>query len=100
MDLVDLIVEKRNEIKATCNKHGATDVRIFGSCARNDYDEKSDIDVLVRFEKEKGGWEFFDLLDALKADLEKQFGVKVDVVDEDGLRGAPRKIILQEAIAL
>ena len=49
MDLVDLIVENREQIKAACARHGATAVRVFGSCARADYDEKSDIDVLVRF---------------------------------------------------
>lgn len=48
MDLVDLIVEKRDTIKQTCAKYGATAVRVFGSCARDDYDGKSDIDVLVQ----------------------------------------------------
>ncbi len=49
MDLVDLIVEKREAIIAMCHKYGATNVRVFGSCARDDYDENSDVDILVDF---------------------------------------------------
>jgi uncharacterized protein len=41
MDPAELIREKRQEIKDICAKHGATAVRIFGSVARGDYDEKS-----------------------------------------------------------
>jgi len=34
MDLVDLMVEKKQDIKRTCARYGATAVRVFGSCAR------------------------------------------------------------------
>ncbi len=41
MDIVDQLVEKRDEILAICARHGASNVRVFGSCARDDYDEKA-----------------------------------------------------------
>jgi predicted nucleotidyltransferase len=96
MDLVDLIVEKRDAIVATCQKHGATNVRVFGSCARDDYDASSDIDVLVDF---VGNCDFGMLCDLQDA-LEKLMGVKVDVGTESMLRPRLRETVLSEAVAL
>src|SRR5947209_5376380 len=50
MDLAELIVGKRDQILAAADRHGAHDVRVFGSVARGDYDEDSDIDLLVDLE--------------------------------------------------
>lgn len=100
MDLVDLIVEKRDLIKATCERHGATAVRIFGSCARNDYDKRSDIDVLVRMPKTLRGFDYFGTLGNLEDELRDLLGVKVDLVDEASLKGKRGERILKEAIAL
>ena len=49
IDLFQLIQDKKSEIKAIAKKHGAYDVRIFGSVARKNFDENSDIDFLVNF---------------------------------------------------
>ncbi len=100
MDLVDLIVENRDAIKATCAKYSATIVRIFGSCARDDYDEKSDIDVLVRFPDTLNGFDYFGALGDLEDDLKILLGVDVDVVDEASLKGKTRDRILKEAVSL
>jgi predicted nucleotidyltransferase len=100
MDLVDLIVEKRDAIKAACAKYGATAVRVFGSCARNDYDDKSDIDVLVRFRADVKGFDYFGALGDLEDELKALMGVNVDVVDEASLKGKTRDRILKEAVAL
>ena len=47
MTLDDLLKTKRNEILAVAARHGAHNVRIFGSVARGEADERSDIDLLL-----------------------------------------------------
>jgi len=96
MDLVDLIVEKREAIIATCHKYGAANVRVFGSCARDDYNENSDVDILVDF---KGRFDFGTLCE-LQDELEKLMGCKVDLGTESMLRPRVRDTVLQEAVAL
>jgi predicted nucleotidyltransferase len=96
MDLVDLIIENRQAIIATCKEHGATNVRVFGSCATDDYHELSDIDLLVDF---PGGFEFGVLCD-LQESLEKLLGRKVDLGTESMLRPRIREDILAQAVAL
>lgn len=58
-------------------------VWLFGSFARNDYDEKSDIDILVEidFNNMKSGWDFVNW----HLDIEKLVQRKVDVVSTGGL---------------
>jgi uncharacterized protein len=96
MDLVDLIVEKRQSIKQTCARFGATSVRVFGSCARDDYREDSDVDILVDF---KGAWDLGTLC-ALQDELEKLLGRKVDLGTESMLRPRVRETVLAEAVTL
>ena len=96
MDLVDLIVERREKIIAVCNKYGATNVRVFGSCARDDYNENSDVDFLVRF---IAPYDYGDLF-KLQEELEKLLGRKVDVGTDEMLRGHIRDHVLREAVAL
>jgi uncharacterized protein len=96
MDLVDLIVEKREAIIATCHKYGATNVRVFGSCARDDYNENSDVDFLVRF---TAPYDYGDLF-MLQEELEKLLGHKVDVGTDEMLRDHIREHVLAEAVAL
>ena len=93
MDLVNLLKEKRVEILTAAKRHGARHVRIFGSVARGDFDEKSDLDFLVEMEPGRS------LLDhaALLLDLEKLLGCKVDVVSDKGIKPRMRERVLKEA---
>jgi predicted nucleotidyltransferase len=50
MALEELLKEKREAILCICAKHGARNVRVFGSVARGEADEQSDIDLLVDME--------------------------------------------------
>lgn len=101
MNLAELLAEKKHAIKVVCAKYGASDVRVFGSVARGDFDEKSDIDILIRLDSSKlEGMRYFGVLDELQEDLEKLLGRKVDLVDEKGLREKIRHKVLSEAIAL
>jgi len=101
MDLAELTYEKRQEIKDICAKHGVTAVRVFGSVARGDYNEKSDIDILINLDTSNlKDLRYFSVLGELQEDLEALLECKVDVVDERGLRDSIREFVLKDAIAL
>ena len=96
MDLQFLLHQKREDILATAARYGAYDVRIFGSIARGEADEASDIDLLVNLEP---GRSLMDL-GGLLYDLQNLLGTDVDVVTEKGLRSRFREQVLNEAISL
>ena len=77
-------------------RHGAFNIRVFGSVARGDSDEKSDVDFLVDMES---GRSLLDL-GGLLFDLQDLLGIPVDVVTEKGLRPRIRERILHEARSL
>jgi Predicted nucleotidyltransferases len=96
MTLEALLKAKRDEILQVCAKYGARNVRVFGSVARGEADEQSDIDLLVEFEPNRS------LLDhaGLFVELQELLGVKVDVVSDRGLKPRIRQRVSQEAIPL
>jgi predicted nucleotidyltransferase len=96
MPLQELIRVRREDILHTAARYGASNVRIFGSVARGNPDEQSDIDFLVDME---AGRSLFDL-GGLLTDLENLLGCSVDVVTEKGLRDRIRMQVLKEAIPL
>jgi predicted nucleotidyltransferase len=91
-----LLELRRAEILAIAARHGARNVRIFGSVARGDARPDSDIDFLVDMEP---GRSLFDM-GGLLYDLRALLGVEVDVVTEKGLRPRIRETVLREAIRL
>ena len=70
--------------------------------ARGDYNEKSDIDILINLEsvKESQGFHYLGVLERLHEALEKLFGRKVDVIDEGDLRDEIRDEVLSDSILL
>ena len=96
MGIDELIVGKREDILRVAARHGARKVRVFGSVARGEADETSDIDFLVELEP---GRTLFDL-GGLLMDLRDLLGREVDVVTERGLKTRIRTRVLQEAVAL
>jgi predicted nucleotidyltransferase len=92
----DIVKEKREEILTIARRHGAFNVRVFGSVARGDADEKSDIDLLVDLDADRS---LFDL-GALVVELNESMGRHVDVVTERGLRERVRERVVGEAVAL
>ena len=96
MGLTELLREKRQEILKIAAKHGAYNVRIFGSVARGEADEASDVDILVELGPDRS------LLDlgGFLTDLEDLLGRRVDVVTERGLRQRIRDRVLNEAVPL
>ncbi|MGH9552316.1 MAG: nucleotidyltransferase family protein [Terriglobales bacterium] len=96
MDVAKLLKEKREEILVIAARRGAYNVRVFGSVARGNSQESSDIDFLVDLEHGR------TLLDigGLLMDLSKLLGCDVDIVTEKGLNEDFRDDVLKEAIPL
>jgi hypothetical protein len=88
--------QKREEILAIGRRYGAYDIRIFGSVARGDAGESSDLDLIVRFDPDRSLFDHGGLL----MDLQELLGVKVDVISEAGMRERFRDHVLKEAIPL
>jgi hypothetical protein len=80
--LAQLVVERRQDILAAVRRHRGRSVSVFGSVARGEDREGSDIDFLVEFEPDAS---LFDLM-YLEDDLGELLGVPVDVVSVGGLR--------------
>lgn len=74
--------------------HGARDVRVFGSAARGEEADGSDVDFLVSLEP---GRTLLDLA-RLELRLEALLGRRVDVVTESGLRDPVRSAALRDAV--
>ena len=96
MGIQEIIADKKTQILALATKHGAFNIRIFGSVANGTADESSDIDFLVDMEK---GRSLLDL-GGLLMDLQELLGRKVDVVTEKGLRERIREVVINQAVQL
>ena len=93
MKIEELLKAKREEIIEIARKHGAYNLRIFGSLARGEGNEQSDIDFLVEVDPVHSPW----FPAGLVADLEDLLGVPVDVVTRDGLHWFIKERVLEEA---
>ena len=97
MKLREQLQEKREEILEIAAKHGAFNVRIFGSVARGEETETSDIDFLIDYDLDKitpwfpGG---------LLMDLKDLLGCEIDIVTEKGLSHLIKDRVMAESIAL
>ena len=85
--------EKREALIALADQYKAENVRVFGSMARGEENENSDVDLLVHF---RDGASLFDLMD-LKEDTEELLGLEVDIVSDRGLSPLLASRILGEA---
>jgi uncharacterized protein len=96
MNLTETLKTNREKILEVSAKYGARNIRVFGSAARGDFSQNSDIDFLVDMESGRS------LLDmgGLLMELQKLLGCKVDVVSTKGLRQRIRESVLREAISL
>lgn len=96
MTISKAIQTKRDVIVALAAKHGARNVRVFGSVARDEAGPQSDVDILVDLDPDRS------LLDlgGLLMDLEELLGRKVDVATEKGLHWYIRDKVLKEAVRL
>lgn len=96
MELHERLTLHRDQLLAIAARYGARNVRVFGSVARREESEESDIDLLVDLEP---GRTPFDL-GGLVHDLMELLGCPVDVVTDGGLQGRFREQVQQDATAL
>ena len=96
MRVEQLLQDKREEIIGLAARHGALNVRVFGSVARGEARPDSDVDFLVDLES---GRSLFDL-GGLLTDLQNLLGCKVDVITEKALRPRVRERVKSEAVPL
>jgi predicted nucleotidyltransferase len=85
----------RAKILALAEKHGTSNVRVFGSVAREEVQADSDVDFLIDLEQGRS------LLDhiGLKQDLEDLLGRSVDVAESVTLHDLIRDRVLRDAIS-
>jgi len=90
------VIQKKEVILRLAGEHGARDVRLFGSVARDESTPSSDVDLLVRMDRERS------LLDriALIQDLQEVLRCNVDVVNDQALAPSIRDQVLAEAVTL
>lgn len=92
---------RRNEVQEILHSHreelglfGVRSIRLFGSVARNEAAEESDVDLLVQFDHVPT----FSGFMKLKIFLEDLLGHKVDLVTESGLRERVRPYVERDAV--
>ncbi len=96
MPLLEEIKQNRDLILAIAARHGAKNVRIFGSVARGEEGRDSDIDFLVGMEEGRSLLDFI----AFQQDAEDLLKRKVDVIDEEGIFHLLKDRILKEAMPI
>ena len=96
MRLDDFIQARRETILQIAQRHGVGRIRVFGSVARGETTENSDLDLLIDVTGLTTPW----FPGGLVAELEALLGRRVDVVEPDALRKELRDRVLQEAVPL
>jgi predicted nucleotidyltransferase len=84
---------RKEEIEAIAKRYRALNIRVFGSVVRGDFEEGSDIDLLVSFGPGASLLDQAGLMD----DLKEALGISVDVVSDRALNHYLRDKILAEA---
>jgi predicted nucleotidyltransferase len=95
-DLRALVHSHRDTLETALGRLGASQIRLFGSVARGDSNQTSDIDLLVRLDAGVGLF----ALARMRGEAERILGVVVDVVPEDSLKPDVRESVLADAVAL
>ena len=94
MNSLESLSSRRADILELAAKHGAKQIRIFGSVARGEADENSDVDFLVEMEPGRSLMDMGGLL----MDLRDLLGREVDVVSVKGLKARIRDRVLRESV--
>ena len=91
---VDDIARRRlgvepEQIAEMCRKWRVAELSLFGSVLRDDFNDNSDVDLLVVFEP-NDGWNLWDLMHC-ENEFAALFGRKVDLVEKSALRNRFRR---------
>ncbi|MDD2932514.1 MAG: nucleotidyltransferase family protein [Methylotenera sp.] len=96
MNTLELIRSKKSDILAIATRHGAKNVRVFGSVARGEDTDTSDVDLLVSMEKNRT---LYDLI-GLQQEIQDILNRNVDVLTDRSINRYLQAQILQEATLL
>lgn len=96
MNIKKLLQQKRDDISNIAARHGAYNIRIFGSVVRGEFGPDSDIDFLIDAGPTTSSWFPAGLI----LDLEEILGYRVEVVTEKALNPYIRDSVLREAVLL
>jgi predicted nucleotidyltransferase len=93
---IEELLSHRDEILRIAERHGASNIRVFGSIVRGEAGPESDVDLLVDLERGRS------LLDhaAFMIELEALLSRRVDVATARGLKPRVREQVLEEAVPL
>ena len=93
IEIQNILTEIKSQLT---NKYHVSQLGIFGSYARGDYNSASDIDILVEYAQKPS---LFDLIE-LQNYLSDRLQMKVDLVTKDGLKPQIKEKILAEVVYL
>jgi hypothetical protein len=96
LGIEDILGDKREAILRLAARHGASQVRVFGSAARGEAGPESDIDFLVTFPDSTS---IFDVVE-LWLDLQDLIGREVDLLVDHPSAGRITQIAREEAVPL
>jgi predicted nucleotidyltransferase len=96
MTTQELLHQRRDDIQRVAAKHGAYNIRVFGSVARGEARPDSDIDLLIEKGPQTSSW----FPAGLVLELEEMLGRRIEVVTEKALHPTLRDRVLREAIPL
>ena len=98
MNMVSLndVKNQKDKILELAEKHGVRNIRVFGSFARGEAGEGSDLDLLVNMDADRS------LLDRIgfMHEVEDLLHIKVDVVNENALHHFIRESVINEGVSL
>ena len=92
-DILTFLTEHKEAFKS---RYGIASIALFGSFARNEADENSDIDLLVRYVDNPG--DVYTNKRSFKAQLQEHFHRSIDIANEKCLKPYARDDILKDAI--
>jgi hypothetical protein len=95
-NLQQLLQDKREDIRRIAARHGAHNIRVFGSVVRGEAGPSSDIDFLIDAGPDTSSWFPAGLI----LDLQELLGQPVEVVTAKSLNPYIRENVLREAIPL
>lgn len=88
------LLKLRQHLPELAEKYHVRSLDVFGSYVRNEQTSKSDLDVLVTFDRKPGLLGFI----ALEHHLEDLLGLKVDLVMKSSLKPRIGQVVLREAV--
>ncbi|MCC6181096.1 MAG: nucleotidyltransferase domain-containing protein [Bacteroidia bacterium] len=84
--LAPVITNNINRIKAICKEHKVKELYVFGSAARNEMNDKSDVDFIIKFNNDVPVEDYVDLYFDFAESMEMILNTKVDVLLDKPIR--------------